>query len=314
MTGVALTVTDQNVDMPFPSGLQVYAMSWFTDPNYIGSVYVYAPLDMPTVGVLGTNNGNRADDWTASGPSHIPVIYYLTPLYLVPLSSRDSTGKMIHAGSPSIAEGYNHCTSNWKVEESLLTTPLRLRSRSLQTADSTAPMTPHVIPTDVGELCGDNPECIVDAIVVGLDVGAATLEADQEFEAEVQAAGGDVCQESTFSSDGLSPCTDCPEGGTSSRGAVVCEGTVSGPSTTTGFTPDSLGCYEDDREARILDYLALSDDSMTAEVTKSFADAARLVWTTLCTGSPPTAPTPVDGTLTKTCGGFYAANVYRLHG
>ncbi|CAN0373936.1 unnamed protein product, partial [Ectocarpus sp. 8 AP-2014] len=63
MTGVALTVTDQNVDMLFPSGLQVNARRWFTDPNYIGGVYVYAPLDMSTIGVLGTNNGNRADDW-----------------------------------------------------------------------------------------------------------------------------------------------------------------------------------------------------------------------------------------------------------
>lgn len=64
MIGVTLTVTDQNVDMLFPSGLEVKAKRWFTDPNYIGGVYVYAPLAMPTVGVLGTNNGDRADDWT----------------------------------------------------------------------------------------------------------------------------------------------------------------------------------------------------------------------------------------------------------
>lgn len=69
MTGVTLTVTDQNVDMLFPSGLQVNARRWFTDPNYIGGVYVYAPLDMSTVGVLGTNNGNRADDWTVRAAS-----------------------------------------------------------------------------------------------------------------------------------------------------------------------------------------------------------------------------------------------------
>lgn len=64
MAGVTLTVTDENVDMLFPSGLQVNARRWFTDPNYIGGVYVYAPITMSTVGVLGTNNGNMADDWT----------------------------------------------------------------------------------------------------------------------------------------------------------------------------------------------------------------------------------------------------------
>ncbi|CAM9959638.1 unnamed protein product [Ectocarpus fasciculatus] len=300
MTGVTLTVTDQNVDMLFPSGLQVNVRRWFTDPNYIGGVYVYAPLDMSTVGVLGTNNGNRADDWT------------------------DSTGETIDTGSPSVAEGYNYCTSNWKAEESLLTTSSRLRSRRLQTSNYVAPVIPDVIPTDVEELCGDNTECIFDAIVVGLDVGAATLAAGEEFETEVQASGGDVCEENTYSSDGLSPCTECPEGETSGRGAVVCEGTPPTPSptvveepptpnptpsptpvmdeapptpspapptsnptpsptpvideapptpsptpglsTTTGFAPDSLGCYEDDREDRIMDDLALSDDSMTTEL------------------------------------------------
>ncbi|CAN0345248.1 unnamed protein product, partial [Ectocarpus sp. 8 AP-2014] len=110
-----------------------------------------------------------------------------------------------------------------------------LRSRRLQTSEYVAPMIPDAIPTDVEELCGDNTECIFDAIVVGLDVGAATLEAGQEFETEVQAAGGDLCEENTFSNDGLSPCTDCPEGETSGRGAVVCEA-VSTPSPTTSPT------------------------------------------------------------------------------
>ena len=64
MTGVTLTVTDQTVNMAFPSGLVVNAARWWTDPNYIGGVYVYAPIAMSTVGVLGTNNGDRADDWT----------------------------------------------------------------------------------------------------------------------------------------------------------------------------------------------------------------------------------------------------------
>ncbi|CAM9692398.1 unnamed protein product, partial [Ectocarpus sp. 6 AP-2014] len=67
--------------------------------------------------------------------------------------------------------------------------------------------------------------------VAGLDVGAATLEAAEEFDTGVQAAGRDVCKENTFSSDGLSPCTDCPEGETSGRGAVVCEA-LSTPSPT----------------------------------------------------------------------------------
>ncbi|CAM9751286.1 unnamed protein product, partial [Ectocarpus sp. 6 AP-2014] len=271
MTGVALTVTDQNVDMLFPSGLQVNARRWFTDPNYIGGVYVYAPLEMPTVGVLGTNNGNRADDWT------------------------DSSGETIDAGSASVAQGYNYCTSNWEAEESLLTTSSLLRSRRLQTSDYVAPVIPDVIPTDVEELCGDNTECIFDAIVVGLDVGAATLEAGEEFETEVQAAGGDVCEENTFSSDGLSPCTDCPDGETSGRGAVVCEG------------PLALGCYEDDREDRIMDDLALSDYSMTTEV--------------IFTSKPVRASMPrkhllrhavrARGDADQTCGGFDAANVYR---
>ncbi len=64
MTGVTLTVTDQTVGMVFPSGLAVNAARWWTDPNYIGGVYVYAPIAMSTVGVLGTNNGDRTDDWT----------------------------------------------------------------------------------------------------------------------------------------------------------------------------------------------------------------------------------------------------------
>ena len=74
MTGVTLTVTDQTVGMVFPSGLVVNAARWWTDPNYIGGVYVYAPIAMSTVGVLGTNNGDRTDDWTVrtiSGPQGV---------------------------------------------------------------------------------------------------------------------------------------------------------------------------------------------------------------------------------------------------
>lgn len=40
------------------------------------------------------------------------------------------------------------------------------------------------------QLCGENTECIFDAIVAGLDVGASTLAAGEEFDAEVQAVGG----------------------------------------------------------------------------------------------------------------------------
>lgn len=63
-TGVVLDITDQDVRMVFPSGLEVNVLRWFTSPDFIGGVYVYAPVAMATVGALGTNNGNRADDWT----------------------------------------------------------------------------------------------------------------------------------------------------------------------------------------------------------------------------------------------------------
>ena len=67
VTGVDVDITDQDVRMVFPSGLKVDVLRWYTSPDYIGGVYVYAPVDMATVGVLGTNNGNRADDWTVRG-------------------------------------------------------------------------------------------------------------------------------------------------------------------------------------------------------------------------------------------------------
>lgn len=43
------------------------------------------------------------------------------------------------------------------------------------------------------QLCGDNTECTFDAIVASMAVGAATLEAGEEFEAEVLAVGGGEC-------------------------------------------------------------------------------------------------------------------------
>lgn len=65
MTGVTLTVTDQNLEMLFPSGLEVNKRFYSSSTvSHMGGIYVYAPLTMSTVGVLGTNNGNRADDWT----------------------------------------------------------------------------------------------------------------------------------------------------------------------------------------------------------------------------------------------------------
>lgn len=55
MTGVSLNLTDYYVTMRFPSALRVNV--------YPRSVSVFAPVDMPTVGLFGTNNGNRTDDW-----------------------------------------------------------------------------------------------------------------------------------------------------------------------------------------------------------------------------------------------------------
>lgn len=43
------------------------------------------------------------------------------------------------------------------------------------------------------QLCGANTECIFDAVVAGLTVGAATLAAGDEFQVEVQAVGGGEC-------------------------------------------------------------------------------------------------------------------------
>ena len=69
VTGVSLDITDQDVRMVFRSGLEVNVRRWFTfeDSIYIGGVYVYAPVGMETVGILGTNNGDRGDDWTVRG-------------------------------------------------------------------------------------------------------------------------------------------------------------------------------------------------------------------------------------------------------
>lgn len=41
----------------------------------------------------------------------------------------------------------------------------------------------HAICAYIHQLCGDNSECIFDAVVVGLTVGATTLAAGDEFEA-----------------------------------------------------------------------------------------------------------------------------------
>ncbi|CAM9291102.1 unnamed protein product [Ectocarpus sp. 12 AP-2014] len=79
----------------------------------------------------------------------------------------------------------------------------------------------------------------------------------------------------------------------------------------------ALGCYEDDREDRVMDDLALSDHSMITELceltcngstcsalsTGGSAGVVRLVRTTPCTGGPPTAPTPAQGTLTNRAAG-----------
>ncbi|CBJ30862.1 conserved unknown protein [Ectocarpus siliculosus] len=320
MTGVTLTVTDQNVDMLFPSGLQVNARRWFTDPNYIGGVYVYAPLAMSTVGVLGTNNGNMADDWT------------------------DSTGETIGTGAASIAEGYNYCTSNWQPEVSLLSSPSR-RLRRLQTSvdDYTAPVIPDVIPTDVEELCRDNTECIFDAIVVGLDVGAATLEAGDEFETEVEAAGGElptpsptVVQDPTSEptpSITPSPTLEPTPSPTGSLDPPTPSPTIRDeaphtpsptPSPVIEGSPLALGCYEDDREDRIMDDLALSDNAMTTELCELTCNGQTYFATQYgreCWCGSAGADYTLHGESTdctyacvgdadQTCGGFDAANVY----
>lgn len=50
--------------MAFDSGLKVDVLRWYRNPDFIGGVFVHAPVGMATVGVLGTNDGDRADDWT----------------------------------------------------------------------------------------------------------------------------------------------------------------------------------------------------------------------------------------------------------
>ncbi|CAB1105166.1 unnamed protein product [Ectocarpus sp. CCAP 1310/34] len=85
------------------------------------------------------------------------------------------------------------------------------------------------------------------------------------------------------------------------------EGTPSPtPSPTEAGSHLALGCYEDDREARIMDELVLSDSSMTTECWcgSAGADYALHGESTDCTY-------PCAGDADQMCGGFDAANVYR---
>lgn len=65
-----------------------------------------------------------------------------------------------------------------------------LNSKSITHLCRPSPVVWFVPPSGSEQLCGENTECIFDSIVVGLDEGAATLAAIQEFEAEVEAVGG----------------------------------------------------------------------------------------------------------------------------
>ncbi|CAN0373215.1 unnamed protein product [Ectocarpus fasciculatus] len=108
-------------------------------------------------------------------------------------------------------------------------------------------------------------------------------------------------------------------------------GTIGGPThspTTDDSGPLALGCYEDDREDRIMDDLALSDYSMTTELCEQtclgntfFATQyGRECWCGSAgadyalNGESTDCTYACAGDADQTCGGFDAANVYLYTG
>ncbi|CAM9717047.1 unnamed protein product, partial [Ectocarpus sp. 4 AP-2014] len=200
VNGVALELLEARVEMIFPSGLEVTVLS---TTGGILRVDAYVPLDLATAGLLGNNNGNIGDDWRTANDEIVEFA----------------------SARPTVAEGTNYCTTNWcTTEDSSIFTYAEGEDHGtydLCDVVYVAPVLPDVIPAAVTELCGDNANCVFDALLAGEEVGQATLEEEEAARVYQEGLGG-LCTTNTFSSTGTPPCTDCPAGEVSGRGAKVC--------------------------------------------------------------------------------------------
>ncbi|CAN0246475.1 unnamed protein product [Pylaiella littoralis] len=199
VTGVALEVTPSRVEMRFPSGLDVFVA---TSSNGILRVNVYAPISLATTGLLGNNNGQLGDDFTTVDGE---TVGFATAI-------------------PTVEEGTNYCTMNWCTTAgvSLFTYAEGEDHGTFDLCDAgySAPL-PDVIPAAITELCGDNADCILDALLADEGVAQATLDAQAEDRVYQENVAG-LCASNSFSSTGAPPCTTCPDGEVSGTGATTC--------------------------------------------------------------------------------------------
>ncbi|CAM9855150.1 unnamed protein product, partial [Scytosiphon promiscuus] len=207
VVGVAMEVTSSQVEMSFASGLDVFVS---TSISGLLRVRVYAPVSLATTGLLGNNNGVLGDDFATVDGETVSFTTY----------------------SPTVEEGTNYCTTNWctAADTSLFTYAEGEDHGTFDLCDAgyAAPVLPDVIPASITELCGDNADCILDALLAGEEVGQATLDGqaeDRAYQEEVAgkcADGGGLCASNSFSSTGAPPCTTCPDGEVSGTGATAC--------------------------------------------------------------------------------------------
>ncbi|CAM9596146.1 unnamed protein product, partial [Hapterophycus canaliculatus] len=126
---------------------------------------------------------------------------------------------------PTIEEGTNYCTTNWCTTEgaSIFTYTEGEDHSTFDLCDAvySAINLPDDIPTAITELCGDNAECILDALLAGEEMAQATLDGQAEDQAYQEEVAG-LCASNFFSSTGAPPCMACPDGEVSSTGATSC--------------------------------------------------------------------------------------------
>eukprot|EP00903_Cladosiphon_okamuranus_P014055 g13064.t1 len=199
LEGVALEVTSSQVEMRFASGLDVFV----TNSLSLLGIRVYAPVSLATTGLLGNNNGVLGDDFLTVDGETVSFATY----------------------PPTLEEGTNYCTTNWCTtsDASLFTYAEGEDHGTFDLCDVgyVAPVIPDVIPASITELCGDNADCTLDALLAGEEVGQATLAgqaADRAYQEDI--AG--LCASNSFSSTGAPPCTTCPDGEVSGTGATEC--------------------------------------------------------------------------------------------
>ncbi|CAM9558793.1 unnamed protein product, partial [Ectocarpus sp. 13 AM-2016] len=166
-------------------------------------VNVYAPVSLATTGLLGNNNGELGDDFATT--------------------EGESVG--FATAYPTREEGTNYCTANWCTTEgfSIFTYAEGEDHGTFDLCDAvySAAVLPDVIPAAITELCGDNADCIIDALLAGQEVGQATLDGQAEDRAYQEEVAG-LCASNSFSSTGGPPCEACPSGEVSGTGATTC--------------------------------------------------------------------------------------------